>query len=317
MISAFAGLVALGIGLPHLMDLRRVAPAVAIALWVSSLALRALTACFAVLFLALYVPRTAVFSDITHWCWQTGLPLLATHLGLDGHRLGTAAVILPPFALAASVLWAAFAITRAARSLRRLLNRHAIGVGPQDSLIIGGREVVLAAAGIVRPRLVVSAGALTTLDDDELAAGLAHERGHIRHFHRFVLVFCQICRALGGVLPGTKRAATELQFHLERDADRFATRHNDRLALASAICKATTNGFQGVTVLSLRGYGVTERLRQLLEDQPARPGPAHAAALSATALSMLVFTLALATLLPATAVAEAHHLPAGARHCAA
>ena len=316
MTYALAALVVLGVALPHLIDLRRSAPAIAITLWVSSLALRALTVCFAVLYLALYVPRTAVYSAITHWCWYTALPLLATHLGLDGHRLGTAAVILPPLALAASVFSAAFAITRAARSLRRLLNRHAIGVGPQDSLIIGGPEVMLAAAGLVRPRLVVSAGALTALDDDELAAGLAHERGHIRHFHRFVVVFCQICRALGGVMPGTTRAVIELQFHLERDADRFATRHNDRLALASAICKATTNGPQSVAVLSLRGYGVTERVRQLLEDQASRPRRAHAAALSATALSMLALTLALATLLPATALAEAHHLPAGVRHCA-
>lgn len=311
-----AAFVVLGIALPHVIELRRAVPAIAIALWVSSLALRALTACFAVLYLALYLPRSDVFSAITHWCWHTVLPLIATHLGLDGHRLGAAAVILPPLVLAASALSAAFAITRAARSLRRWLNRQAIGVGPRDSLIIGGPEVLLAAAGIVRPRLVVSAGALTTLDDEELAAGLEHERGHIRHFHRFVLVFCQICRALGGMLPGTKRAAVELQFHLERDADRFATRHNDRLALASAICKATTNGPESVAVSSLRGYGVTERVRQLLEDHPPRPRFAGVAALSAAALTMLTLTLALATLLPATALAEAHHLPAARGHCA-
>ena len=316
MTYALAGFVVLGIVLPHAIDLRRAVPAIAIALWVSSLALRALTACFAVLYLTLYLPRSDVFSAITHWCWHTVLPLMATHLGLDGHRVGTAAMILPPFVLAASALSAAFAVTRAARSLRRLLNRHAIGVGPRDSLIIGGPEVLVAAAGIVRPRLVVSAGALTTLDDDELAAGLDHERGHIRHFHRFVLVFCQICKALGGLLPGTRRAAVELEFHLERDADRFATRHNDRLALASAICKATTNGPESVAVLSLRGYGVTERVRQLLEEQPSRPRSAGVAALSAAALTMLALTLALAALLPATALAEAHHFQAAVRHCA-
>ena len=69
------------------------------------------------------------------------------------------------------------ATVRDARAARRLVAQHAVGLGPRNSLIVGGSDVVFAVAGLVRPRIVVSAGALTSLDDDELAAGLDHEEG--------------------------------------------------------------------------------------------------------------------------------------------
>jgi beta-lactamase regulating signal transducer with metallopeptidase domain len=132
---------------------------------------------------------------------------------------------------------------------------------------VGGDDVVLAAAGLARPTLVVSAGALARLDDAELAAAIAHERAHIRRRHRYVLLYAELCRVLGRPLPGTARAVRQLRFHIERDADRSAVRERaDRLALASAICKAATGATTRAGMAALGGDGTAARVRELLQD---------------------------------------------------
>lgn len=136
----------------------------------------------------------------------------------------------------------AVGVVRAARTVHRLLKRHALRPGPRESVIVGGAEVLLAAAGMRRPRVLVSAGALIALDDAELSAGPDHERGHIARRHRYLLVLAQLLYALGRLVPGSRQALRELSFHLERDADRWSlARRNDRQALARVITKAATS----------------------------------------------------------------------------
>ncbi len=152
MTIAIAVLVAIGIVLPHGLRLERSAPAAAAALWAVSLALRALITIFLALYLALFLPGTPVFAGLTHWCWHTVLPVLTTHLGLDGHRVGDAATILPGLLVMTSLLSVAFGVFRGARVIRRLLARDALGPGPSDSVIVAGPDVILAAAGLKRRR---------------------------------------------------------------------------------------------------------------------------------------------------------------------
>ena len=142
----------------------------------------------------------------------------APHHQVAGH----AAAALGGLALAASLLWALCASPGRVR--RAPLVRAPFGRGPEGSVIVGGDDVVLAAAGLARPTLVISAGALARLDDAELAAAIAHERAHIRRRHRYVLLYAELCRVLGRPLPGTAHAVRQLRFHIERDADRSAVR---------------------------------------------------------------------------------------------
>lgn len=190
-------------------------------------------------YLVLFLPATAVFESLTQWCWHTILPPTAAHVMLTGHGVGDLISLLPGLLLVESVASMAFGLIRAVRTVHRLVVGNAIGRGPRDSVIVSGSEVFVAAAGIARPQVVVSAGALTALDDDELAASLDHERGHIDRRHRFVVLYAELCRALGFFIPGARSAVRQLIFHLERDADAWSlARSNSRLALASAICKA-------------------------------------------------------------------------------
>lgn len=296
---------ALAIGLPHALRLERAEPAAAAAIWLAALALRALAGIYIALFVVFLLPATELFGLLTHWCWHTVLPYLATHLGLDGHAFGDAAAIAPSFVLAASAVSVAFGLARAARAVRAFVRRAAVGAGPQDSVIVGGPEVLVAAAGLRRPRIVVSAGALTALDDDELTASLAHERGHIHRRHRYLLVFAELCRALGRFLPGTGHAMRELGFHLERDADHWAlARRSDPAALASAICKAAISRTRGAAALTaLGGGGATRRVSQLLESRATSSSTGQRIRLRVLAAAMAGLALGLGGLMPAAATA--------------
>jgi Zn-dependent protease with chaperone function len=309
MTVALAASVVAGIVLPHVLRLHHVAPVTACLLWLTSLALRALTGLALVTFLLFFLPRTEVFDSLTHWCLHTVLP----GIPVEGHGLGDAALLVPGVALAVSLIAACVRTARGAWAARQLVSRHVLGRGPQGSLIVAGPEVVFAVAGLTRPKIVVSAGALASLDDAELAAGLDHEQGHIAHRHRFVLLATAALRALGWMVPGGHRAAAEIAFHLERDADRWAlARRNDRLALASVICKAAAAAQTPGTpaMAGLGQTGVRERLSQLLDDRPRQPSHPATATLYALAATMLVCTLLLAGLVPAAAVtgarADAH-----------
>lgn len=303
MIPGLATAVIAAIALPHLLRLERAAPVTAGALWAIALGLRALTGVFVAIYVVFYLPATELFTALTHWCWHTILPLATAHLGLNGHRVGDALTALPSVLLALSVIWIAFGVSRTARSVSRLVRRGGLGRGPGDSVIIGGQEVLLAAAGISRPRIVVSAGALLALDDDELAAGIDHERGHIVRRHRFVFLYAELCRALGRFLPGTNAAVLELTFQLERDADAWAlARRNDRYALASAICKAATSREAAPAMASLGGGHVRARIDQLVDGSGPTAGW-RARAMNLAAVLGAVLLLGLAAAVPATLAA--------------
>ena len=323
MTLALATMMLAVVALPHLLELRIAAPAVAIALWLSSMVMRAVLVAGAVVTLVLVVPQTGVFAAITHWCWHTVLPVTATHMGLDGHSVGDAAVVLPAVVLSLSVLWAVAGVLRAARAVAAFVRGSGLASGPDDSVIVGGAEVLVAAAGIARPRVIVSAGALACLDDEELAASLAHERGHIARGHRWLLLVAELARSVGHVVPGTRHAMCQLAFHVERDADRWALRRrHDPLALASAICKAAVGSvLPPVALSSLGGTGaeLVERRVDELTRGDAQQRPSRGVLMSFAATAAVVMTLGALTLVPAataSGVAQVAGAPTAERHCA-
>jgi Zn-dependent protease with chaperone function len=300
---------------PHFLQLDRARPSVAATIWLAALALRAVSAVFVALFTIFYLPASEMFEVVTHWCWHAAVPVLATQLPVGGHELGNVATIAPSFALAASLVSVSYGLVRATRAIRVFMRRSSIGRGPQDSVLVGGSEVLVAAAGLTHPRVVVSAGALAALNDAELQAGLAHERGHIAHRHRFILLVAEFFRAGARFLPGTKRAMDELAFHLERDADSWAMRQSDPLDLASAICKAAgvTPAGTSLALSALSGNAGRRRVEHLLSERSG-----HSSRLTrGLAGCMVGLTLALVALLPTVTWAGVHELRAdrSVHHC--
>lgn len=273
MTATVAAAVLAGVLLPHRLRNAALRPVTGAALCLSALLLRAALVVLLSLTVILYLPATALFRIATHWCFHAVLPFFATHLGFSGHQAGDAATLLPGIVLGVSLVWALIALWRAGRVVRGWLRRDAIGTGPDDSVIVNGSEVVVAAAGILGARVVVSAGALAQLDEGELAAGLEHERGHIARCHAPLLALGNLAYALARPLPGSRQTLERLRFWLERDADEYAiSRTSDPLALAGAICKAgTTAPAPPPALAGLAGEGTAARLRLLLDRSAARP----------------------------------------------
>lgn len=322
--SGFAVVLALALvaalAAPHRLRQAALPSGTAIALWSSVLLLRAALAVVVALVAVFYLPATELFGLLTHWCLHAVVPFAATHLGFDGHQVGGVAVLVPGVVIAGFALSGGVAVARGIALARRWLRRGATGPGPRGSTIVGGTEVIVAAAGLRSPRVVVSAGALLALDDDELAAGLEHEWGHIRRRHGLIGAAGQLCLAVSRFLPGGRRALDLLRFHLERDADEYAvSRTGDPLALASAISKATPHGAgEAPPALAMLGgdSGVADRLRLLLAapagDQAGRGGIARALTLASVALS-LALAVSIPLLLSAPLAAHA----VGAHGCPA
>ena len=275
-VAALVAAAFVGIAVPHALTLGQANPASAAVLWAAALGLRALVVVGTVAGALVLLHPAHLLRAFAQWpC--------APHHQIAGHALAAAGGL----ALAVSVLWALARIVQATLDVRRLV-RTAVGQGPEGSVIVGGDDVVLAVAGFTRPTLLVSAGALARLDDAELSAAIAHERAHIRRRHRFVLLFAELCRVLGRPLPGTGHAVRELRFHIERDADRCAVRERaDRLALASAICKAAT----GAATPGLAGLGgdrTAARVRELLQETAPDPHPRRLRVLAAGTTALAV-----------------------------
>ncbi len=297
-----------GIVLPHVLRLHLVPPLLAASVWFGSLCVRALVCVGGAIFVFLYLPRTGVYDAVAHWCWHEALPLVATHLGLSGHPLVHAAIVLPGLVLAASLVWALFGLARAWLAVRRRI-RCAVGRGPHGTTLIEDSDIVIGVTRLGRSRILISNGALGAMDPDELEASVCHELGHIRRRHRPVLVAASVLSAFARPLPGTPLAESELRFSLERDADQYAVRRTrDPLALASAICKAAT-GPRLAGAAALGGNGrVSLRLDYLEGLSPLAPRSLQRA-VRALAVALVLLTMVLLAALPswALAVPSAQH----------
>ena len=290
---------------PYVWPKRLLSPVGGITLWLSELALRALLVVVLVIVGALYMPATALFQLVSQWCFHAVVPFFAVHFGFSGHALGDAALFVPAIVLSLSALYGLYGTWRAARRVAAWARRSGLGIGPKRSVVVSDPEILVAATGMRRPQVVVSTGALTKLDEQELEAGLEHEWGHIHRGHRYLALAGQAFFTLARLMPGSRRAFNELHFFLERDADEYAVRTTgDPLALASAICKSALVPMPppSPAFSSLSGNAGAARLEPLL-DQERKPGLlAHSSSLVFGLFPAAMASLILA-FLPAIAAA--------------
>ncbi len=116
-------------------------------------------------------------------------------------------------------------------------------------------------------RIVVTAGALDLLDDDQLVAALAHERAHLDQRHDLVIAWAAgLARAFPriGVFA---QGLSESRRLVELLADDVATRTTDRLTLAEALLNLA--GGRTPAVALGAGGGAAARVQRLIA--PRRP----------------------------------------------
>ncbi|CAM3594900.1 M56 family metallopeptidase [Nocardiopsis gilva] len=146
-------------------------------------------------------------------------------------------------------------------------------------------------------RVVLTQGALDTLDADELAAVIAHERAHLRGRHHLLLGWLRTLDAAFPGVPLLRRAAPLAAELAEWAADDQAARGRDRRVVARAI--AAMAPAPGTAALAAGGGVVVERVRRLL--RPARGGSTRPRALIAAVTAIALTTAAGVLLAPISA----------------
>jgi Zn-dependent protease with chaperone function len=144
----------------------------------------------------------------------------------------------------------------------------------------------------VRSRIVVSAGALDLLDDSELAAVLAHERGHVHERHDLVLLpFASMIEMLEW-MPYVRRAPAAVAGLLEMAADDYAARTHHPRVLASALVHMSGSGGVPACALAAAAGSTSSRVRRLVEPRRNSRAVASLAVMTAVALvAMPAFVL--------------------------
>lgn len=268
------------------------APRVAIALWQSILLSVAL--CLVGAAVALFAlsasPLTVRRERVTDFTAASATAHVTSSLSPNQIFAATAAVIIGCVVL--GILGAKSVSLLRIRERQRLL-LDLVGSDRPDLpavVVDDPRPTAFSIPGI-RPRVVVSTGALEMLSTDELDAVLAHEWAHVRARHDLVLLPFQ---TLAAALPRSRalaRTCTSLTTLVEMSADRAATRHCDRASVASALTRLS--GGEGAAATPAGCDRVSDRRIKRVMEPPRRARgrclAAAASTLTVLALPSLVF----------------------------
>lgn len=157
-------------------------------------------------------------------------------------------------------------------------------------------------------RIVLTTAVLATLDDDQIAGVLSHERAHLTGRHHLVLALARAI-ALAVPLPIFRTAVRELSTLLEMLADDAVAGGPERLTLAAALV-TMASGEQLIipsTTFAASAVCVVTRIRRLLH--PRRPLPAAVTVAGAVAALLITAAPVVIAVAPAAAAAGLPYCP--------
>lgn len=252
--------------------LLRRAPMSALLLWQAVTLAALLAAVGAGLSLATHLWRSRPDGDTA---WRIGVGPLSLPLGL---AVAAFVVVLTAGALI-RLGYSGHRVGRELRALRRehreyldVLARGAGDTGGRREMSVLDHEVPVAycVPAVGRSRVVVSAGALSRLEPDQLAVVLAHESAHLDARHDLVLEAFSVLREAFPPWMTHPPAVREVGLLVEVSADRRAARNREqRRHLARALVtlaegRVGTTGPAGSGVgLAAARSGLVERVRLL------------------------------------------------------
>jgi Zn-dependent protease with chaperone function len=151
-------------------------------------------------------------------------------------------------------------------------------------------------------RIVLTTGAVSGLDSDELAAVIAHERAHLRERHHLAVAVGHGLRRAFPLVPLFAAAATEIARLVEMRADDAAARDTDRISVAAALV-ALAGMRAPRAALAAADTAGANRVMRLLE--PAGPVAIGRPVAVVAGLALLLLAPALLAAYPALAAAGA------------
>lgn len=162
--------------------------------------------------------------------------------------------------------------------------------------------------GLIAPRIIVSSGLISALDDEELEAVVLHEQSHLEHRDPLRLLAARALAAAVFYVPAARALARRHEAAVELAADEYTiVRQGHALALSSAMLRvleaapspAGANPFTGSLDL---------RLSYLLAERTHLPVVSRRAALQSLAAAAVLFLPAFATSALAAALSHASFL---------
>ncbi len=151
-------------------------------------------------------------------------------------------------------------------------------------------------------RIVISSGALTTLNSGELAAVIAHERAHLVGRHHAILAVVRAMRTALPFLPITRSGPQVVRGLLERLADEDACLHHDPEVLARALERMTSPVHVPARALEMVECPPIARLQRLRSRASGPTQPRRVLAMAVT--SMIVATPVVLAISPALDMAS-------------
>lgn len=131
---------------------------------------------------------------------------------------------------------------RATRRLRRALVVEEIQPGRPALVIVRADRPLAFCAGLLRPRIYLSTGALQLLDEDERAAVVAHERHHARRRDPLRMLIAEALEDAVYFVPVLTRCRTRLGALAELAADKSAIAAVGMRPLAGALAAFDAHG---------------------------------------------------------------------------
>lgn len=225
-----------------------------------------------------------------------------SYLRFEPHISGEEAGL---FSLAAAILGAALcalaiyrgftALLRSALYLRRAAGRDSL-IGGEKVRIVGD-GAGLALAGVIRPRLLISASALAGLSSDELAVALRHEHAHLESRDNLKRLLIQLAPT---VFPALRKLEQEWVKRAEWAADDRATEGNPErsAALAAALVRVarlqTPSAIpELVTSLVAADEDLAQRVDRLLAPALAQSANRRFEAIMFASITLLIGALAM------------------------
>jgi Zn-dependent protease with chaperone function len=171
------------------------------------------------------------------------------------------------------VIWCLTRVYATARGQRHhQLDALAVLGRPDARLGVTVVDHATPAAYCLPGRVVVTTAALDALDDQGLAAVIAHERAHLRQHHHLLRMTAQAVAEAFPYVPAFAAAREQIGRLAELAADDAAAKRSGRLTVAAALltlAEAAHTGPARAPALTAGGTTAAARARRLIAD--ARP----------------------------------------------
>jgi len=195
--------------------------------------------------LALAVHATALGSGLSQLIGACVIRLRDTYATPGGALVAGLGLALAGAVAARTAIAAATHL----RAARRHALRHSQAVRlvgrPEpalDAMLVEDLQPAAYCVAGPHPTVIVTTAARQVLDDDQLAAVLAHERAHLAWHHHRLVALARIARQLLPFLPLMREAAEQVARLVEMHADDTAIAAHDTRTLATALVVLAEQG---------------------------------------------------------------------------